>query len=173
MTSLGVFTFPAIFADFSVLEKASIPISNASVDKKGSEGSTICLRSLNSSHLTRWDVFCNIFSHRTVNREQYGIMIRIELERRITWVGHNVYATCINFLLNYIQWHLSLFKSIFFFLLMISICAPAVWITKINKCISETFFFTSFFIPTVQQRFAVIGDSSRAYPSNIACGIEE
>ena len=46
----------------------------------------------------------------------------------------------INFLLNYIQWHLSLFKTIFFFL-SISISSPAVWITKINKCISETLFF--------------------------------
>jgi hypothetical protein len=39
-------------------------------------------------------------------------------------------------------------------------------------------FFTSFFIPTGQMRFAVIGDSSRAgilatpyFPSNIAHGI--
>ena len=29
-------------------------------------------------------------------------------------MGPNVNAACINFLLNYIQWHLSLFKSIFF-----------------------------------------------------------
>ena len=61
-------------------------------------------------------------------------------KERITWVGSNIYAACINFLLNYIQWHLSLFKSIYLFLL-ISISSPAVWITKINKCISETLFF--------------------------------
>ena len=35
-----------------------------------------------------------------------------ERKRRITL---SVYAACINFLLNYIQWHLSLFKSISFF----------------------------------------------------------
>ena len=62
-----------------------------------------------------------------------------------------------------------------YFFLLISISSPGVWITKINKCISETFFFSSFFIPTGQQRFAVIGDSSRAgsyyIPSNIAHGI--
>jgi hypothetical protein len=47
--------------------------------------------------------------------------------------------------------------------LLIFVSSPAVWITKINKCILETFFFlTSFFIPTGQQRFAVIGYSSRA-----------
>ena len=70
-------------------------------------------------------------------------------------MGPNVYTACINFLLNYIQWHLSLFKSIYFFL---SISTSSLPITKINECISETLFFTSFFI----QRFVVIGDSSRA-----------
>ena len=79
--------------------------------------------------------------------------------RRITWVGPNVYAACVNFLLNYIHWHLFLFKSIF---LLISISSSPVWITKINKCVSETFFFTSLFIATGQQRFAEIGDSSRS-----------
>ena len=54
--------------------------------------------------------------------------------------GPKVYAACINVLLNYIQWHLSLFKPIYFFLL-ISMSSPAVWITKINKCISEILFF--------------------------------
>ena len=49
-----------------------------------------------------------------------------------------------------------------YFFLLISISSPAVSITKINKCISETFFITSFFITTGQKRFAVIGDSSRA-----------
>ena len=37
-----------------------------------------------------------------------------ERERRITLVGHKVYAACINFFMNYIQCHLSLFKPIFF-----------------------------------------------------------
>jgi hypothetical protein len=45
---------------------------------------------------------------------------------------------------------------------LISISSPAVWITKINKCISETLFFTSFFIPPGQRRFTVIEDSSRS-----------
>ena len=35
-------------------------------------------------------------------------------ERGESYVGLKVYAACINFLLNYIQWHLSLFKPIFF-----------------------------------------------------------
>ena len=39
---------------------------------------------------------------------------QMEKERSITWVSPNVYAACINFLPNYIQWHLSLFKSIYF-----------------------------------------------------------
>ena len=55
----------------------------------------------------------------------------------------------------------SILIQIIFFLL-ISISILAVWIKKINKCISETFFCTSIFIPTGQQCFAVIGDSSRA-----------
>ena len=47
-----------------------------------------------------------------------------ERERRIRSVGPNVYTACINYLLNYIQWHLSLFNSIFF--LLISIYTPAI-----------------------------------------------
>ena len=66
-----------------------------------------------------------------------------ERERRIIWVGPNFYAVCKNFLLNYIQWHLSLFKSIYLFLLT-SISSPAAWITKINKCISKTFIYSIF-----------------------------
>ena len=42
---------PAIFADLRVLEKLSIPISNASVDRKRSEGSSIAFRCCrNMSH---------------------------------------------------------------------------------------------------------------------------
>ena len=48
------------------------------------------------------------------------------------------------------------------FFLLISISSRAVWITNLNKCILETLFFTSFFISIGQQRFAVIGDLSRA-----------
>ena len=40
---------------------------------------------------------------------------RRKRERRITWLDPNFYAACINFLLNYIQLHLSLFKSFFFY----------------------------------------------------------
>ena len=52
-----------------------------------------------------------------------------EIERRITWVGHNVYAACKHLLLNFIQWHLSFIQINIFFLLT-SIYSPAVWITK-------------------------------------------
>ena len=77
-------------------------------------------------------------------------------------MGPNFYAAYINFLLNYIHWHLSLFKSVFIFLL-ISISNPAACIAKINLFKKSSFFYIIlFFIPTGQQRFAVIGDSSRA-----------
>ena len=42
-----------------------------------------------------------------------------------------------------------------------TISSPAVWITKMNKSI-RNIFFTSFFIPSGQQRFAVIGASARS-----------
>ena len=55
----------------------------------------------------------------------------------------------------------SILIQIFVFLL-ISISSPAVWITKINKCISETLLFYFIFHTNWATRFAVIGDSSIA-----------
>ena len=61
MASCGLLTLPANFADFSVLEKVAMPVSNASVDRKGSKGRSIGLGyRLNSSHLTNWSVLRNI-----------------------------------------------------------------------------------------------------------------
>ena len=88
--------------------------------------------------------------------------------RRKREEGPNVYASCIHFLLNYIQWHLSLFKSILFLF-----SSPAVWITKINKCISETFFI--YFIFHNNWVTALCCDwfllATTLIPSNIAHGI--
>ena len=58
------------------------------------------------------------------------------------------------------------------FFLLISISSPVNWIKKINKCISETFFF--YFSYNLGDCFAVIGDSSRTpyISSNIAHGIK-
>ena len=50
----------------------------------------------------------------------------------------HVYALCINFLLKYPMASILIQINIFF--ILTSISSPAVWITKINKCISETFF---------------------------------
>ena len=75
-------------------------------------------------------------------------------------MGHNIYAACINFFAELYPMASILIQINICFLLIFISC-PAVWITKINKCISEIFIFYFIYIPFIQ-RFAVVGDTSRA-----------
>ena len=50
MASRGLFTCPAIFADLKVLVKASMPISNSSVDRKGK------IKIIQNFHMVRDDL---------------------------------------------------------------------------------------------------------------------